>query len=73
MANWPTGLNGYSISDMDTTSDPKYFGYMDDSGEWYIMKMTTSSEFRYVRGSTDYSTNWTNRASLSYDLYGTTF
>ena len=73
MANWPAAKSGYAISDIDSTSDPKYFGFLDDSGEWYILQMTSGSDIRYFRGSINYSTNWTNRAGLSYDYYSEVF
>lgn len=65
-------LAEYHISDLDISSDPKYKGYVDEDGNWYILKETASS-FRYVKGSSSYSTNWTNRASLTYDYYQNTF
>lgn len=64
----------YKISDMDTSSDPSYFGYIDKDGNWYITELTESTgEVRYCKGSSDYSTNWTSRASLTYDLYNNVF
>lgn len=67
------GISGYVVNDMDTASDPQYFGYENDAGEWYILEMTTSTQLRYAKGASNYATAWTNRASQSYDLYGTTF
>jgi len=64
---------GFNINDTDDSSDPKYYGFSDHRGVWIIMKETTSTgSFRYATGKSGYSTNWTNRASLSYGYYGAT-
>mgnify|MGYP006395078073 CR=1 FL=1 len=60
----------YHVHDKDESSDPKYYGFVDSRGTWVIMKETTSTgTFRYSVGKTNYSTNWTNRASLSYGYF----
>lgn len=67
-------LDGYSMSDFDTSSDPSYIGYTDASGAWYIIKMTNSTgQCRYVKGASGYATAWTNRASQTYDYYYNVF
>lgn len=64
----------YKISDLDSASDPKYYGFLDPSGNWYIMKESTSAgTYRYVSGTSSYSTNWTNRASLTYGYFDGAF
>jgi len=64
----------WKISDMDTSSDPNYFGYLDGTGAWHIMQLgSASGQARYVKGPSDYMTNWTGRAALSYDLYSNVF
>ena len=58
----------YQISDQDNTGNPSYFGFASPTGSWYIMKQDTAANtYRYASGSTGYATNWTNRASLTYD------
>lgn len=57
----------------DATS---YYGFVDTEGNWFIMKrvkLGTASEITYSRGTTNYSTNWTNRAGLSYAAFDITF
>ncbi|HHD92284.1 MAG TPA: hypothetical protein ENL06_01500 [Candidatus Portnoybacteria bacterium] len=61
----------YHISDIDDSS-PAYYGFVDKDGNWYIMKEDTGT-YRYCKGTTDYSTNWSNRASLTYDYYDNIF
>lgn len=65
-------LAKYRISDRDNSAFPKYYGSVDETGAWYIMKEEANS-FRYCAGTTAYSTNWTNRASLVYDYYNSIF
>lgn len=64
----------YKISDTDSSSDPKYYGNVAADGSWYIMKETTSAgTYRYCKGASSYSTNWTGRASLTYDYFDVIF
>ena len=64
----------YKISDMDTASDPSYFGYLDATGAWYILKLTESTgAARYIKGSSGYTTSWSGRAGLSYNYFDSVF
>jgi len=70
-------LKEYKISDMDSVGNPSvpnphYFGYVNKDGAWYITKLTNVTA-RYSRGLTDYDTNWTNRASLTYENFENIF
>lgn len=63
-------LAKYKIADTDDDASPNYFGFTDIDGNWYILKETVSAganTYRYAAGTSSYATNWTNRASLSYD------
>lgn len=62
----------YKISDIDKSGTTKYFGYVDKRGYWYILRLT-SSEARYTKGTTNYTTNWTNRENLSYSRFDEVF
>lgn len=65
---------GYKISDLDDSGTTNYFGYVASTGGWYILAYNTSTNtFRYIKGDSSYSTNWTNRSSLSYDYYDVVF
>jgi hypothetical protein len=56
-------------------------GYVNSDGQWYIEQETEVNEvpfadeaiwitaYRFAKGDTDYATNWTNRASLTYNYY----
>ena len=65
-------VDSYRISDMDDTSDPKYFGYLDKFGNWFIMQLT-STTVRYCRGYQNYTDKWTNRSTQNYKLFNESF
>lgn len=62
-------LSDYFPSDIEYGT-PNYYGFVDKDGNWYIQRDASGgTEFRYVKGSTDYTTNWTGRAGLSYGYF----
>lgn len=66
----------YSISDVDDDASPNYYGFVDSAGNWFIMKETVAvgnTTYRFINGTSGYATNWTNRASLSYDYFNNIF
>lgn len=64
--------DGYKIAQLDDSS-PAYYGFLDKSGNWYIMEEDSSGDYRYAKGASSFSTNWTNRAALSYDYFDAVF
>ena len=67
-------LDNYKISDGDETGTTKYYGYISKTGRWYIMQNdTTANTYRYASGATAYTTNWTNRAALTYGYFNSIF
>lgn len=69
-------LDCYQTSDIDSPSATvTYIGKIDRAGNWFIEKIdsTTGTTFRFTKGTTGYTTNWTNRASLSYDYFDVIF
>ena len=58
----------YKITDIDPTAGNQYFGYTDKDNNWYIMHLTTT-QARYIKGDSGYTTAWTGRAGLSYDYF----
>lgn len=69
-------LVGYQPSDKDTSSNPKYYGFIRKDGSWYIMQEnTTNGTYRYCWGSPKpnggglYIDAWTDRANLTYDYF----
>lgn len=66
-------LSKYYFADKDDSSTPQYYGAVDIAGAWYILKIDGNAIGRYATGSSNYSQNWTNRASLTYSyLYNVT-
>jgi hypothetical protein len=61
--------DAWTISDIDNSSDPEYYGFLRADGSWLIVENTGGTQFRYDTGTSEYSTNWTNRASLTYQYY----
>lgn len=64
--------DGYNITDLDDSS-PAYYGFVNKSGNWFVMKEDSSGAYRYAKGTSGYSSNWTNRASLGYDYFDNVF
>lgn len=64
--------DGYKISQIDDSS-PAYYGFVRKDGAWFIMKEDSSGNYRYAKGTSSFSTNWTNRASLTYDYFDVIF
>lgn len=61
-------LKNYKLADYADASNPTYVGAVNTKGHWYIKKIDdVAGTIRWTRGDSDYPTNWTNRASLSYD------
>jgi hypothetical protein len=63
--------DSYYAIEADEGATDSYFGFMDKVGNWFIIKMSVSSNLtstRYNRGSAhdSFTTAWANRASLSY-------
>lgn len=57
----------YVTQDEDnTTEGVTYVGSATSDGVWIIQKIENKSSFRYITGTADYSTNWDNRATLTY-------
>ncbi len=65
--------DGYKITNVDDSS-PAYYGFVDKTARWFIMKEDSSSgTYRYTKGTTNFASNWTNRASLTYDYFNVIF
>ena len=58
----------YRYVDQALSTTYKYWGFKEVDGEnWKIIrKDLTTKSFRYVIGTVDYSTNWSNRETLIY-------
>ncbi len=76
-AKQPT--DGYKISKMDDTSSDtySYYGFVDQSGQWYIQRETTSGvgegDFLYCNGVSDFTTAWNDKENQTYESFDTIF
>jgi hypothetical protein len=65
--------DGYKITEIDD-SIIAYYGFTHKDNSWFIMRLDTDTgSFRYARGSSQFTGNWTNRESLKYDYYVNVF
>lgn len=67
--------DGYKVVQLDdgTTS---YYGFQNKDGAWFIMQEDASGNYRYTKGSSDFTnatTGWPNRADLTYGYFETIF
>lgn len=66
-------LAGYQPANKEDVPDGvSYYGFLDTDGNWYIERVT-GSDIDFARGSSGYSANWSNRASLVYGKFDTVF
>lgn len=65
--------DGYKITQLDDSTSTAYYGFVDKSSRWFIMKEDGTGAYRYARGDSSFSTNWTGRAGLTYDYFDVTF
>lgn len=73
-----TPTDGYKITQLDDSSDAPntYYGFVNKDGAWFIMKDDGSGNYRYTKGSSDFTngtTGWPNRTGLSYDYFNAIF
>ena len=56
------------LQDQELTATYAYVGYENTAdNSWYIYRRTRATNLReYATGATDYATNWTGRAGLTY-------
>lgn len=67
--------DGYEISELDETDVTySYYGFVHKDGAWYIAREDkTTGSYRYAKGASAFSTNWTGKAGLSYGYFDATF
>lgn len=73
------GYEGYRVSDeADKVGDStiRYYGFVNRAGEWFIMRQTvsgTTTDYRFVKGDSAYTTAWAARESQTYNYFYTAF
>jgi hypothetical protein len=65
--------DGYSISEIEDDMI-SYYGFTNKDGAWFIMRVDNeTSSLRYLKGDTDFPSNWTKRKEFSYDYFHNVF
>ena len=62
----------FKIADIDDAGTTKYFGFTDQDGAWFILRLT-ATQARYAHGTTSYQTAWSTRVDLAYDYFYNAF
>lgn len=65
--------DGYAITNIDDAGSPIYYGFVKKTGAWYILNQDSNNVYLYTKGDSNFSTNWGNRASLTYDYFNNIF
>lgn len=74
-----TPTDGFKITEVDDTGSPAYYGFVDKTGAWFIMKedSTATPNYSYVKGTggvgDTFAAKWLLRGSLSYGYFDTVF
>ena len=67
----------YKVANVDDDGTPNYYGYVNITGGWYIMKEIISvgaDTYRYSSGTANFVSNWAGRTVLTYSyLYEVSF
>lgn len=67
-------LGGYVVADLDEAGDPKYYGFVNAQGVWYILAVAAAGSFKYYRDSSiSYATGWAARATPTYNYFHLAF
>ena len=67
--------DGYKISEIDDSS-PAYYGFVDKDGDWFIMKESSTGQYKYYKKTgedDDFTTDWPNRGSFTYLYFDSIF
>lgn len=67
-------LPTYGIARIDDASDPSYYGFENNDGDWYILRETASTgKWEYTAGTGGIDGSWAGRAGLTYADKGSVF
>ncbi len=60
-------LDGYMLAGGDDNN--QIYGYINSGGAWYIQKFNNSDKtYKYVKGPSDFISNWNARTTLNYSF-----
>lgn len=70
-------FNSYFIHDIDESAYPHYYGFINNEGDWYIIREGSDASVRYYRKQFRsvglYSEAWNDRTKLQYAFWETSF
>lgn len=56
------------LGDDEDITASQYLGFINEDSAWYITKRN-GNDITFTAGSSDAESNWTSRASLTYDTF----
>lgn len=63
-------VDKYILSTSDDVTYPHYYGFINDLGDWYIMKELSNQTVLFFRAKDNtaglFLVNWNNRATLNF-------
>jgi hypothetical protein len=65
--------DGFEISQVDDSTIPAYYGFLNKDGAWYIAREGNGGEYRYFRGNGNFASSWDGRANLAYNYFDSVF
>ncbi len=66
----------YQVVRQSRGSFPVYRGYLADDGSWMIVRQSINGndfEYKFVKGSSNFLSNWSNKENLTYVEYNEIF
>jgi len=69
----PSPTEGYRISEIDDGDSVTYYGFINNSGGWFVMKEDQEGSFRYAKGDLNFPNAWARRTHLKYDYFHNLF
>jgi len=65
--------DNYKISEVDYGIST-FYGFMDQGEGWFIMKEDLNAgTYRYIKGDSNFHSNWNNQEGLNYDYFNQVF
>lgn len=65
--------DGYKISQVDDSTVPAYYGFINKEGAWYIMQEGSDGSYLYSADSSGFTTAWADKENLTYDYFDNVF
>lgn len=70
-------VDQYALTDIDEAAYPHYYGFVNEKGDWYILRETSNGTVRFARSEYSpgglYGQKWALRTQQLYDYWNSTF